>query len=395
VSRSGPELAEIVRRYGPAYRSAVGAVLPLEHRRVLAAIEACRTARLGGHVDACDTCGHTAISYNSCRNRHCPKCQASARSRWVESRRAELLPVPYFHVVFTLPAPLAELALQNKRLFYGLLLSAASRTLLTIAADPKHLGARIGFLAVLHTWGQNLLHHPHLHCIVPGGGLSPDRRRWIACRPRFFLPVRVLSRLFRRVFLDGLAAASRAGRLRFFGSLAPLADPAALAAFTASLGRIEWVVYAKPPSVGPEHVLTYLGRYTHRVALSNSRILSLDDGAVAFRWKDYRHANRQRVMTLDAGEFLRRFLLHVLPRGFSRIRHYGLLANRHRASNLALCRALLTPPPSGTDPPAPEDSRPSVSSDTDTPPPAPRLCPVCHHAPLRRRPLLPTPWDTS
>ncbi|MBK8598611.1 MAG: transposase [Holophagales bacterium] len=357
MSRSGPELAEIVRRYGPAYRGAVGAVLPLEHRRVLAAIEACRT------------------------------------SRWVQARRTELLPVPYFHVVFTLPAPLADLSLQNKRLLYGLLLSAASRTLLTIAADPKHLGARIGFLSVLHTWGQNLLHHPHLHCIVPGGGLSPDRRRWIACRPGFFLPVRVLSRLFRRLFLDGLAAAFRAGRLRFFGSLAYLADPAALAAFTDSLARIEWVVYAKPPSVGPEHVLAYLGRYTHRVALSNSRILSLDDGAVAFRWKDYRHANHQKVMTLDATEFLRRFLLHVLPNGFSRIRHYGLLANRHRARNLALCRALLTP--YSPDPPTPEDSRQTVPSDPETPPPPLRLCPVCHQGPLRRRPLLPAQWDTS
>ena len=395
MSGSGPELAEIVRRYGPAYRSAVGAVLPLEHRRVLAAIEACRTARLGGHVDACDACGHTAISYNSCRNRHCPKCQASARSRWVEARRTELLPVPYFHVVFTLPAPLAELALQNKRLLYGLLLSAASRTLLTIAADPKHLGARIGLLAILHTWGQNLLHHPHLHCIVPGGGLSPDRRRWISCRPGFFLPVRVLSRLFRRLFLDGLAAAFRSGRLRFFGSLAPLANPAAMAAFVAPLARTDWVVYAKPPSVGPAHVLAYLGRYTHRVALSNSRILSLDDGAVAFRWKDYRHANRQRVMTLDATEFLRRFLLHVLPSGFSRIRHYGFLANRHRSRNLALCRALLTPPQPSTAPHTHEDSRPTVPSDSETPPPALRLCPVCHYGPLRRRPLLPAPWDTS
>ena len=338
---AGLELADIFRRHGDAYRQAHEGHLGRVERRVMSAIELCRTAELGGHSEVCTSCGLIRCAYNSCRNRHCPKCQGQARADWLAARQAELLPVPYFHVVFTLPAPVAEIAFQNKATVYAILFRAAAETLRTIAADPKHLGAEIGIVAVLHTWGQNLHHHPHLHCVVPGGGPSLDGTRWIACRPGFFLPVRVLSRLFRRLFLESLRAAFVTDELGFFGELAELAEPAAFARRLAELRRIEWVVYAKPPFGGPEQVLAYLGRYTHRVAISNSRLVSLTDGRVGFRWKDYRHHSKSKVMTLHADEFIRRFLLHTLPDGFHRIRHYGLLANGHRAGKLALCRKLL------------------------------------------------------
>jgi hypothetical protein len=310
----------------------------------MAAIKACRTAALGGHVEGCGQCGHIRVAYNSCRNRHCPKCQGLARAQWLEDRQAELLPVPYFHVVFTVPAPVAEIAFQNKAAVYAILFRAAAETLRTLAADPRHLGAEVGCVAVLHTWGQTLQHHPHIHCIVPGGGPSPDGSRWVACRPGFFLPVRVLSRLFRRLFLEQLDAAFAAGTLRFFSELAGLADPDTFTRHLAPVRRTEWVVYAKPPFGGTEQVLAYLGRYTHRVALTNSRLLDLEDGRVLFRWKDYRHHDKAKVMSLEAGEFIRRFLLHVLPAGFHRIRHFGFLANGHRAGKLALCRQLLAAP---------------------------------------------------
>ncbi len=284
-------------------------------------------------------------AYNSCRNRHCPKCQGQARANWLAARQAELLPVPYFHVVFTLPAPVAEIAFQNKAAVYAILFRAAAETLRTIAADPKHLGAEIGLVAVLHTWGQAVLHHPHVHCVVPGGGPSPDGTRWVGCRPGFFLPIRVLSRLFRRLFLDALRTAFEAGDLGFFGDLASLADPAAFTRRLRELRRVEWVIYAKPPFGGPAQVLAYLGRYTHRVAISNARLVDMTDTDVAFRWKDYRHHGKAKIMTLGADEFIRRFLLHTLPDGFHRIRHYGFLANGHRAEKLALCRKLLDVPP--------------------------------------------------
>jgi hypothetical protein len=287
----------------------------------------------------------------TCRNRHCPKCQNLSRAEWLAARQAELLPVPYFHVVFTVPAPVAEIALHNKAVVYAILCRAAAETLRTIAADPKHLGAELGVVMVLHTWGQNLHHHPHVHCVVPGGGLSLDRTRWVACRPGFFLPVRVLSRLFRRLFLEQLQTAYQAGGLAFFGTLAGLADPAAFARRQAALRRIDWVVYAKPPFGGPEQVLAYLGRYTHRVAIANSRLATLDDTQVGFRWKDYRHHGKTKLMTLAPDEFIRRFLQHTLPDGFHRIRHYGLLANTHRTANLAICRGLLASPPPVAPPP--------------------------------------------
>ena len=338
--RAGLEVADIFRQHGEAFRLTHGATLLPEQRRVMRAIEECRTAALGGHVEECDSCGHQVISYNSCGNRHCPKCQSSASAQWVTAQQAALLPVDYFHVVFTIPEELAPLALQNKRIVYDILFGAASQTLLRIAADPQHLGAEIGCVAVLHTWGQNLLHHPHLHCVVPSGGLSPDGKHWVSCRPGFFLPVRVLSRLFRRLFLEGLERASARGRLCFHASLAHLADERAFVDLLASACRKEWVVYAKPPFGGPSQVLDYLGRYTHRVALSNDRLVRMEDDQVTFGWKDYRRDYRPRTMTLAAAEFIRRYLLHVLPTGFQRIRHYGLLANRTRAVKLAVCRRL-------------------------------------------------------
>ena len=322
---AGLEVADIFRHHGAAYRRAHAGHLGRVERRVMSAIELCRTAALGGHTEQCADCGLIRIAYNSCRNRHCPKCQGQARAEWLAARQAELMPVPYFHVVFTMPAPVAEIAFQNKATVYSILFRAAAETLRTIAADPKHLGAEIGLVAVLHTWGQTLHHHPHLHCVVPGGGPSLDGTRWVSCRPGFFLPVRVLSRLFRRLFLDELHAAFEAGELGFFGALAGLAEPATFSRRLGELRRVDWVVYAKPPLGGPEHVLAYLGRYTHRVAISNSRLVSLTDGQVRFRWKDYRHHSKSKVMTLEAHEFIRRFLLHSLPDGFHRIRHYGFL----------------------------------------------------------------------
>jgi len=307
-------------------------------------IEVCRTAALGGHVDGCDRCGYRKITYNSCRDRHCPKCQALARAKWLEEHRAQLLEVEYFHVVFTVPEQIASIGLQNKKVVYTILFRAASETLRRIAADPKHLGAEIGFLAVLHTWGQNLHHHPHIHCVVPGGGLSPDGHRWVASRKGFFLSVRVLSRLFRGLFLSYLQEAFDAGKLEFHGTLAALSDSDTFKDLMKSCRKTEWVVYSKPPFGGPAQVLEYLGRYTHRVAISNDRLLKLEDGTVTFRFKDYKAGNAQKTMTLTAEEFIRRFLLHALPSGFVRIRHYGFLANRGRAAKLGLCRTLLAGP---------------------------------------------------
>jgi hypothetical protein len=338
---TGLEVADVLHRHGEAYRRAHDAHLGRVERRVMSVIELCRTAALGGHTEACTDCGLVRCAYNSCRNRHCPKCQGAARAEWLAARQADLLPVEYFHVVFTLPLPAAEIAFQNKQVVYGLLFRAAAETLRTIAADPKHLGAEIGLVAVLHTWGQALLHHPHLHCVVPGGGPSLDGLRWIACKPGYFLPVHVLSRLFRRLFLEGLQAAFNARELKFFGELAALADAVAFRRRLAELRKVDWITYAKPPFGGPAQVLAYLGRNTHSVAISNSRLVSVTDHEVAFRWKDYRHNGRPRTMTLDADEFIRRFLLHTLPDGFHRIRHYGYLANGCRAAKLALCRRLL------------------------------------------------------
>ena len=341
---TGLEVADIFRQAGPAYRQQHADALSRGQRRVMSAIERCRTAALGGHVEQCDRCGHQRNAFNSCRNRHCPKCQSLVRAQWLEDRQADLVPVDYFHVVFTLPEEIAAVAYQNKAVVYEILFHATADTLRTIAADPKHLGAEIGFIALLHTWGQNLLHHPHLHCVVPGGGLSADRERWISCRPGFFLPVRVLSRLFRRLFLAQLQSAFDTGQLHFFNALEPLQSPGAFARYLAPVRRAEWVVYAKPPFGGPQHVLEYLGRYTHRVAISNNRLIDFVDGQIHFRWKDYRHESRQKVMCMDAQEFMRRFLLHVLPDGLQRIRHYGFLANRHRTAKLARCRQLLAAP---------------------------------------------------
>ena len=340
----GLELADIFRQIGPTYRQDHADALSNGQRRVMRAIESCRTAALGGHVEQCDGCGYQRISFNSCRDRHCPKCQSLVRAQWLQDRKAEILPVEYFHVVFTIPQELAAIAYQNKAVVYDILFRATAETLRTIAADSRHLGAQIGFIAILHTWGQNLMHHPHLHCVVPGGGVSLDGQRWIACRPGFFLPVRVLSRLFRRLFLELLRQAFERQDLHFFNALAALEDPDAFARYLAPVAQAEWVVYAKPPFGGPEHVLEYLGRYTHRVAIANSRLVEFTDGHVAFKWKDYRHESRNKVMTLDAQEFIRRFLLHVLPSGFQRIRHYGLLANCHCEAKLKCCRELLLVP---------------------------------------------------
>jgi Putative transposase/Transposase zinc-binding domain len=348
MARTGPEVADIFRRYGAAYRESHGASLCTAQRRVMSAIELCRTATLGGHVEHCDSCDHQRICYNSCRDRHCPKCQSLARAKWLEDRRSELLDTQYFHVVFTVPQPIAAIALQNKETVYNILFRATAETLRTIAADPKHLGAQIGFFAVLHTWGQALLAHPHLHCVVPGGGISPDGKRWISCRPDFFLPVPVLARLFRRLFLDYLQQAYDAGDLQFFSSLEPLRARNAFLRHIAPIRKKDWVVYAKPPFAGPEEVLKYVARYTHSVAISNNRLLDIDDGKVQFRWKDYRDDNRQKTMTLGADEFIRRFLLHVLPDGFQRIRYFGFLASRYRAEKLALCRQLMQMPPPAT-----------------------------------------------
>jgi hypothetical protein len=343
MGRLALEVADIFRAHGPAWREAQHDHLSLGQLKVMSAIEQCRTAALGGHVLYCPACEHQDIAYNSCRNRHCPKCQASAAKRWLEARQADLLPVEYYHVVFTLPAPISAIAYYNKSVIYGLLFEIAAETLRTIAADPKHLGAQIGATLVLHTWGSALTHHPHVHGIVPGGGLSLDGERWISCKTGFFLSVRVLSRLFRRRFLEELNNAHAAGQLRFFGEYVHLLDSSAFADWVAPLKKCEWVVYAKRPFAGPEAVLAYLSRYTHRVAIANSRLISLDEHGVTFRWKDYRAKGkvRHKTMTLTTDEFIRRFLLHILPSGFHRIRHYGLLANAGRCEHLAQVRALL------------------------------------------------------
>jgi hypothetical protein len=338
------EVADVFRTHGDDFLARWERVLSRPQRKAFDDIRVCRTAALGGHLDQCDQCGHCAISYNSCRNRSCPKCQAAVRAQWLAERQAELLPVEYFHVVFTLPQQIARLALHNARRIYSILFRAVAETLLTIAADPQHLGAAIGFLAVLHTWGQTLHLHPHIHCVVPGGGISPDNSRWIPCRKSFFLPVKVLSRFFRKRFLIHLRKAFQKGKLQFHGELESLAQPAAFDALCRKAGQMEWVVYTKRPFGGPEQVLKYLARYTHRVAISNQRLLSLAHGRVTFEWKDYADGNQSKTMTLDAVEFIRRFLLHVLPSGFVHIRHFGFLANRKRKEKLALCRSLLAVP---------------------------------------------------
>ena len=373
MPRERLEVADIFRAHGAAWRRANAGHLSLGQLKVMSAIEHCRTAALGGHVARCEDCQHTTIAYNSCRNRHCPKCQGAAAKDWLAARQAELLDVPYFHVVFTLPKPIADIAYQNKAVVYDILLKVGAKTLITIAAEPKHLGARIGFTGVLHSWGSAMTHHPHVHWIVPGGGISPDGERWIACRPRFFLHVRVLSRLFRRLFLEKLCAAHQAGHLRFFNDLAHLADRDAFAAHLAPLGKVEWVVYAKRPFAGPNAVLAYLSRYTHRVAISNSRLIALDDNKVTFKYKDYRakDGDLHKTMALPIAEFIRRFLTHVLPSGFHRIRHYGLFANGGRAENLARARHLLAMPAFDG---AAGDSQ---TVDPEEPPSSAYPCPSC------------------
>ena len=354
MGRAALEVADIFRAHGQAWRQAQQGHLSLGQLKVMSAIEQCRSAALGGHVLRCAACDQVQIAYNSCRNRHCPKCQARAARRWLDARQADLLPVEYYHVVFTLPAPISAIAYSNKTVLYDLLFAVAAETLRTIAADPKHLGAQVGVTLVLHTWGSALTHHPHVHGIVPGGGLAIDGERWVACKPGFFLPVRVLSRLFRRRFLDELHQAHRGGRLQFFGEYAALADARAFAQWLAPLRECEWVVYAKRPFAGPAAVLAYLSRYTHRVAISNRRLLALDQRGVTFRWKDYRATGktRHKTMTLGADEFMRRFLLHVLPAGFHRIRYYGLLANGGRHEHLARVRELLHVVPTAIEPPS-------------------------------------------
>jgi Putative transposase/Transposase zinc-binding domain len=363
------EVADVFRQYGAAFLKQWRHTISPQQRKALRDIGACRTAALGGHIEQCDHCPHQAIAYNSCRNRHCPKCQSTARDQWLAERAKELLPVPYSHVVFTVPEPLAPLALQNAKLVYGLLFRAVSQTLLEIAADPRRLGAQIGFLAVLHSWSQNLLHHPHIHCVVPAGGLAPDGSRWIHGRRKFFLPVKVLSRMFRGKFLALMREAFVKKGLEFHGQLAPLREPARFHALLDQLKNIEWVVYAKPPFGGPEYVLKYLARYTHRVAISNGRLLSLENGQVTFRWRDSKDNNQSKIMTLDAVEFIRRFLLHILPSGFVKIRHFGFLSTRRRSAALALCRERLPQPAAGAD---------TVSILSDQQQSAiERRCPVC------------------
>jgi hypothetical protein len=400
MPRPAIELADILRQHGAVYRRTHA--LSRDQLRVMRAIEVCRTAVLGGHVEKCDHCSHTRIAYNSCRNRHCRKCQNTEHARWLQSRKAELLPVEYFHVVFTVPEEIAQIAFYNQREVYGILLRTVAETLLTIARDPKHLGAEIGFFCILHTWGQNLLHHPHVHCVIPGGGLSPDHTRWICCRSGFFLPVRVLSRLFRRLFLQALQAAFDQGKLQFFKELEPLRQAAAFTAYLQPLHQNEWVVYAKPPFGGPVHVLEYLGRYTHRVAISNQRLLAVDPETVTFQWKDYRaHGEpKSRRMTLAADEFIRRFLIHTLPARFQRIRHCGYLANRHRKPNLQLCRRLLSTSITELLPDAAQCLT-VLAAVTDS---RPLRCPVCDCGQMLRVEILPayrwpaippTPTDTS
>jgi hypothetical protein len=376
MDRPKLEVADVFRRYGEAYRQEHGASLSMAQRRVMTAIEVCRTAVLGGHLEQCDHCGHQRNAYNSCSDRHCPKCQSFARFKWLQDRESELLNTQYFHVVFTLPQQIATMAYQNKRELYGILFRATAETLLTIAADPKHLGAKIGFFVVLHTWGQNLLHHPHLHCVVTGGGLSADSSQWISCRVGFFLSVWVLSRLFRRLFLEYLLKAFDAGKLQFFSSLESLTDRSSFLDYLAPLREAEWVVYAKRPFAGPEQVLDYVGRYTHRVAISNNRLLDIAEGKVTFRYKDYRHDAQNKTMRLEAEEFIRRFLLHVLPEGFQRIRYYGFLANRYREQKLAHCRELLGMP--SCEPSASEAAKDYPERYKELTGCSLRECPVCH-----------------
>jgi hypothetical protein len=360
MSRPLLEVADLVRSAGTAFIERNRAWIRWTHIKVLLAIARCRTAALGGHIDECSRCGHRAtISYNSCRNRHCPKCQTGARERWIEARRSELLPSPYVHVVFTLPPQLAPLALQNKKVIYGLLLRASAEALLEVARNPRHLGAEIGFFSVLHTWNQKLQLHPHVHCVVPAGGLSLDHTRWIRSRPRFFLPIQVLRRVFRGKFVAALKSAFQHGQLHLSGDLALLTQPKIFAAWLRPLFRKDWIVYSKPPFGGPEYVLQYLGRYTHRVAISNHRLVSLASGQVTFRWRDSAHNNEQKVMTLSLDEFLRRFLLHLLPKGFVRIRHFGFLANCRRSTLLPLCLAALGAVPSRLEP----ETSPAKESD--------------------------------
>jgi Putative transposase/Transposase zinc-binding domain len=373
MSRPALEVADIFRDHGAAWRRTNAGHVSLDQMKVMSAIERCRTAALGGHVARCEKCAHTVIAYNSCRNRHCPKCQGVAAREWLAEREAELLPVPYFHVVFTLPARIADIAYQNKAVIYDLLLKISAETLITIATDPQRLGARIGILSVLHTWGSALTHHPHVHMIVPGGGFSLDGRRWVSCRPRYLLPVPVLSCLFRRLFLDKLAAAHAASELQFFGNHAQLSDAKAFAAYLAPLRNSKWVVYCKRPFGGPKQVLRYLARYTHRTAISNRRLLSADEKGVTFKYKDYRieGPGRYKTMTLATGEFIRRFLMHVLPSGFHRIRYYGLLASAARALNIARARELLALPL------LPIDALKATSSEADEPQTPDRPCPCC------------------
>jgi hypothetical protein len=378
MTRHQLEVADVFREHADEYLGKYGGTSA--QRRVLRAVQNCRTAVLGGHVEACDRCGHERIAYNSCRNRHCPKCQGPATARWLEARAAELLPTPYFHLVFTLPAALGPLALHNPRVIYGLLLQAVSRTLLEVAADPRHLGAEIGFLAVLHTWGQNLLHHPHVHCMIPAGGIAPDGSRWISCQPDFFLPVRALSRVFRGKFVAGLKRAYAREELAFHGDLTELADPTRFADLLDQVVRRDWVVFAKQPFGGPRQVLKYLARYTHRVAIANRRLVSLREGRLTFRWKDYARDGRHRLMTLAATEFIRRFLLHVLPKGFMKIRHYGFMANRARTTKRDLCRQLLSMPslPVAT---SADDHHCEATESADAEPL--RRCPHCREGRLR------------
>ena len=373
MSRPALEVADIFRGHGLAWRKANAGHVSLGQLKVMSAIESCRTAALGGHVARCEKCAHTQISYNSCRNRHCPKCQGAAAKEWLAERETELLPVPYFHVVYTLPAAIRDIAYQNKAVIYDLLFRASAETTLKIAATPRHLGARIGFMSVLHTWGSALTHHPHVHMVVPGGGLSPDGSKWIACRPRYFLTVEVLSALFRRLFLEMLVAAHDAGRLQFFGCQVQLADKAAFDAYLTPLRQVDWVVYAKEPFAGPEQVLRYLSRYTHRIAVSNRRLLSAGENGVTFKYKDYRieGPGRYKTMTLATDEFIRRFLVHVLPKGFHRIRHYGLLANGNRADNIARARELLAVPKPAN------NAADGGSTDASEPPTPEHPCPCC------------------
>ena len=387
MSRPELEIADILRDHGPAWREANAGHISHGQLKVMTSIVRCRTAALGGHVARCENgaCGHTVIGYNSCRDRHCPKCQGAAARDWLAEREAELLPVPYFHVVYTLPAPISDIAYTNKAVIYDLLFKASAETTLKIAATAKHLGARIGFMSVLHTWGSALTHHPHIHMVVPGGGFSAARgekggrptgkqesAKWIGCRENYFLPVLVLSALFRRLFLEMLVEAHSAGRLRFFGGHAGLVDAAAFEAFIAPLRGIDWVVYAKEPFAGPEQVLRYLSRYTHRIAISNRRLISADANTVSFKFKDYRIEGPARYtsMTLATGEFIRRFLMHVLPKGFHRIRHYGLLANGQRTANIAKARKLLGAQPLPVKAPEPP-------ADPTELPLLPRPCPCC------------------